>query len=162
MEFQKPDERFINCMMTSSFILIAVTVVIEGVILYFTLTSGLALIWKILICGACGIWLMLALADPLFLNRLEYRQWGYYITDDRVVIRHGVHWVSEAVIPVVRIQDITKKQGPVMKKYGLYKVEIGIASGTFEIPGLSEDVADGIVEKLRSRLYRRIEERGII
>ena len=65
MEFQKPDERFIKCMMTSSFILIAVTVVIEGVILYFTLTSGLALIWKILICGSCGIWLVLALADPL-------------------------------------------------------------------------------------------------
>lgn len=162
MEFQKPDERFIKCMMTSSFILIAVTVVIEGVVLYFTLTSGLALIWKILICGACGIWLVLALADPLFLNRLEYRQWGYYITDDRVVIRHGVHWVSETVVPVIRIQDITTKQGPVMKLYGLYKVEINLASGTYEIPGLTEETANDIVDKLKSRLYSRVAERGVL
>ena len=145
MEFQKPDERFIKCMMTSSFILIAVTVVIEGVIVYFTLTSGLALIWKTLICGACGIWLVLALADPLFLNRLEYRQWGYYITDDRVVI-----------------QDITTKQGPVMKRYGLYKVEISLASGTYEIPGLTEETANDIVDKLKSRLYSRVAERGVL
>lgn len=162
MEFQKPDERFIKCMMTSSFILIAVTVVLEGVILYFTLTSGLALIWKFLICGACVIWLALALADPLFLNRLEYRQWGYYITDDRVVIRHGVHWVSQVVVPVIRIQDITTKQGPIMKKYGLYKVEINLASGTYEIPGLTEETANDMVDKLKSRLYSRVAERGVL
>ena len=65
-------------------------------------------------------------------------------------------------MPVIRIQDITTKQGPVMKRYGLYKVEISLASGTYEIPGLTEETANDIVDKLKSRLYSRVAERGVL
>ncbi|MFQ9893128.1 MAG: PH domain-containing protein [Emergencia sp.] len=51
-------------------------------------------------------------------------------------------------------------QGPINRKLGLYKVELFLASGIFEIVGLNQETADRISENLKSRLYRRISEKG--
>ena len=91
--------------------------------------------------------------------QIEYRQWGYYITEDKVDIRHGLFFITNTIIPIIRIQHITVSQGPVNRKLGLYDVELSLASGSFEIECLSKKTADEISENLKAKLYTRLSRR---
>ena len=41
----------------------------------------------------------------LLYPELEYRQWGYIVEEDRVVIRHGIFFVKKVIIPIIRIRS---------------------------------------------------------
>lgn len=88
---------------------------------------------------------------------IEYKQWGYTISEDRVDIRHGIFFVKHTIIPVIRIQHITVSQGPVNRHLGLYEVEMSLASDSFQIPCLAKETADEIAENLKAKLYDRLE-----
>jgi len=88
---------------------------------------------------------------------IEYRQWGYIISDDRVEIRHGIFFIKNIVIPIVRIQHITISQGPINRKLGVSIINIHTASGQFGIEGISNETASSIAEGLKSKLYTRLE-----
>ena len=116
------------------------------------------------LCIAVGIGVILVYAAvgmavyPL----IEYRQWRYMISDERIEIVHGIFFIKRDVIPVVRIQNITVKQGPIYRRYGLYTVEIALASGTFEITGLNEETAEDISRSIREKLYDRFGKRKAV
>lgn len=103
--------------------------------------------------------LLYKLAGLFLYPVIEYRQWGYFITEDKVDIRHGIYFITNTIIPIIRIQHITVKQGPVNRKLGLYDVEISLASESFSIPCLTKESADEIAENLKERLYTRLEDR---
>lgn len=107
-----------------------------------------------------AILLLLAykLAGVVVYPMIEYKQWGYYISEDRVDIHHGIFFVKHTIVPVIRIQHITVKQGPVNKQLGLYEVELSLASDSFEIPCLDKETADEIAENLKAKLYNRLEQ----
>lgn len=88
---------------------------------------------------------------------IEYRQWAYLITDDRVEIKEGIFFISTTVIPILRIQHVTYSQGPINRKYGLAEVTINTASKEFLIKGLSSETAEQITTLLKDRLYSRID-----
>jgi len=88
---------------------------------------------------------------------IEYRQWGYIISEDRVEIRHGIFFVKTTVIPIVRVQHITISQGPINRKLGISVVNIHTASGQFGIEGISKEDASSIAEGLKSKLYSRLK-----
>ncbi len=156
MEFQKPDKRAINWWQTKRFLtlimIVAVVLAIRAILTATGVLDGRA--------AKIGMWVIVALyfvTIPL-MPRIEYKQWGYKILEDQVVIRHGIFWRSETVIPIIRIQNITKDQGPVARMFDLFDVEISIASGAFDICGVTEETADAISQNLKNRLYARIEE----
>jgi len=91
---------------------------------------------------------------------IEYRQWRYLITDEKVEIRHGIFYIKTITVPVIRIQHITTSQGPINRMFGLHKISISLASGSFEIEGLSKVTATMISENLKNKLYNRMDERG--
>ncbi len=88
---------------------------------------------------------------------IEYRQWGYSITDDRVEISHGIFFIKTTVVPIVRIQHITVSSGPIIRKLGISVVNIHTASGVFGIQGIPEEEAKAIAEMLRLKLYTRLD-----
>ena len=93
---------------------------------------------------------------------IEYKQWGYSVEEDKVVIRHGIFFIRKTIIPIIRIQNITVSQGPINRKLGLFEVEMALASGSFSIEGLDKETADAISENLKAKLYRRISEKGVL
>lgn len=99
----------------------------------------------------------LSLIGVLVLPNIEYRQWKYLITDEKVEISHGIFFVTTSVIPILRIQHITIGQGPIYRKLGLFNVTIALASGSFQIAGLREERAREVSEILRARLYARMD-----
>lgn len=88
---------------------------------------------------------------------IEYRQWRYKITEDRVEIRHGIFFIQTTIIPVIRIQHVAITQGPINRKLGISTIFINTASGVFKIEGLSDDNARLIAEALKSKLIIRME-----
>lgn len=104
-----------------------------------------------------GIILAYMLIALFLFPAIEYRQWGYIISDDRIEIKHGIFFVRNIVIPIVRIQHITISQGPINRKLGISIINIHTASGQFGIEGISIEDASLIAEGLKSKLYTRLE-----
>ncbi len=88
---------------------------------------------------------------------IEFRQWGYIITDDRVEISHGIFFVKTTVVPIVRIQHITLSSGPIIRRLGISVVNIHTASGVFSIQGIPDEEAKAMAEMLRLKLYTRLD-----
>lgn len=101
--------------------------------------------------------LLYLLITPFLYPFIEYRQWGYIVSEDRVEIRRGIFFIHTTIIPVIRIQHVTISQGPINRRLGLSSVDINTASGAFSIVGLSDQNAREITEVLKARLYTRLE-----
>lgn len=157
MEYKKLDKKIIDGWRTSRLIRLACFLI--PTVAATILVDIDAIWWKVVFCvlwAVCAYCLLgLILYPPI-----EYRQWGYYIDDEKVVIRHGLFFIDQTIIPIIRIQNITISQGPINRHLGLYKVEIALASGSHEIVGLDQETADSISEGLRAKLYHRMEAKG--
>lgn len=105
---------------------------------------------------AATLFILYKLIGIIIYPEIEYRQWGYIITEDKVEFRHGIFFVTTTVIPIVRVQHITMSRGPIYRKLGLSKVKIFLASGSFDIEGLSESTANIISENLKSKVFERL------
>lgn len=162
MEFKKPDRKAIKSWRIGEAIALGIILLVTVPLSIYLAVCEWESPWKYIIMG--GLILLAAyqiLALVLF-PQIEYRQWGYLIEEDKVIIRHGIFFVKKTVIPIIRIQNITLSQGPVNRSLGLYKVEMALASGSFEIQGLDQKTADGISENLKDKLYQRVSEKGVL
>jgi uncharacterized protein len=157
MNYEKPDPKAITGWRIGRLIGLLIFLILGiAASLIVTLVDELSpsALWVYLISGGL---VLLNLLGFLILPGIEYRQWKYLITDEKVEIVHGIFFVTTSIVPIVRIQHITVGQGPIYRKLGLFKVTIALASGTFEIVGLREDRAKEISETLRARLYTRLD-----
>lgn len=157
MNYEKPDPKAITGWRIGRLIGLLIFLVLGvAACIIVTLVNELsqAALWVYLISGGLVI---LNLLGFLILPGIEYRQWKYLITDEKVEIVHGIFFVTTSIVPIVRIQHITVGQGPIYRKLGLFNVTIALASGTFEIVGLRDKRAKEISETLRARLYTRLD-----
>ena len=76
---------------------------------------------------------------PLF-----YKTFRYGITDDYLFIKKGVLTISEAVIPMAKIQSIELNQGILMRRFNLYSINITTMKDHHSIPYLDEAAAKQI------------------
>ncbi len=157
MEYKRLDKKIIDGWRTSRVIRLACFLISTLAATIFVDIDAIA--WKVVYYGLWAI-CVYCLIGLIFYPPIEYRQWGYYIDDEKVVIRHGLFFIDQTIIPIIRIQNITISQGPINRHLGLYKVEIALASGSHEIVGLDQETADAISESLRSKLYHRMEVKG--
>jgi len=124
------------------------------VIFYRQLFFEPYILYAYILDGIISAYMLIAL---FLFPAIEYRQWGYIISDDRIEIKHGIFFVKNIVIPIVRIQHITISQGPINRKLGISIINIHTASGQFGIEGISIEDASLIAEGLKSKLYTRLE-----
>ena len=127
-------------------------------IVVISLTGGKARV----ICGIVGgIIILLQLLQTFIYPEIEYRQWKYIVTDDRIEIKKGIFFHNTSITPISRIQHVTISEGPISRHYGLAKVEINTAGGHFEIEGLPHETAVRICEYLKERVNEKIyNQRG--
>ncbi|MDF2884511.1 MAG: Bacterial rane flanked domain family [Clostridiaceae bacterium] len=157
MEYNKLDKRIQIAWRISRIIGIVITGVVFGAALFFLARIAFIKPYLHYICIGMGIIVAYMLAALIIYPVIEYKQWGYIITDDRVEIRHGIFFVKNTIIPIIRIQHITVSQGPIIRKLGISIVNIHTASGLFVIAGISNEEAGLIAEGLKSKLYTRLE-----
>jgi len=88
---------------------------------------------------------------------VRYRHTFYSLRADRLIIRRGVFWKIETVVPKSRIQHIDISQGPVQRSYQVSDLVIHTAGTRFALvplPGLSQSLAP----RLRNLLLDRRDD----
>lgn len=102
-------------------------------------------LWLVVVCAAV---VALQLVSFAVLPQVQYRRWRYEVTTTDVIVRSGLIVVKTSVVPMVRVQHVETKQGPVLKANGLASVTVTTAGDSFEIPGLGTDEAEALRDQV--------------
>ncbi|MCQ6559571.1 PH domain-containing protein [Paenibacillus mendelii] len=89
--------------------------------------------------------------------RLRYKQWRYAITEHEIELQHGIYFRKRTLIPMIRVQHVDSKQGPILRAFGLATVTFSTAAGSHEIPALTEGRADEVRRQI-AQLARLSDE----
>ncbi|WP_066060029.1 PH domain-containing protein [Robertmurraya korlensis] len=88
---------------------------------------------------------------------LRWKRWRYEVREQEIELQQGIFVVKRTLVPMIRVQHVDTRQGPLLKKYGLATVDVSTAATVHEIPALPMEEA----EELRlfiSRLARVADE----
>lgn len=88
---------------------------------------------------------------------IRWKRFRYDVREKEIELQSGILIVKKTLIPMVRVQHVDMKQGPLLRKYQLASVTVSTAATIHEIPALDE----GEAEELRvfiSRLARVVDE----
>lgn len=80
---------------------------------------------------------------------------GYAFRDNNITYRSGMIFPKVTTVPFSKIQQVTVRQNPVSKYYGLFAVEIVNGAqnlSSLTIPGLTIEKAEGIRDVITRKL----------
>lgn len=160
MDFEKLDKRSILSWRLGRLITFIVTATIFLIGILFLKNYEIPQTIESSIIIGFGLILTYMLFGMIIYPEIEYRQWRYCITEDKVEIRHGIFFITTTIIPIIRIQHISASQGPINRRLGLHNITISLASGSFTIEGLTQEKADKISQYLKDKLYSRLNSKG--
>lgn len=137
-----------------------------------TASLYIGLFWLITIAGTIvifiyrwSIWISIVafilgiIAAYLFiflLPKVRWRRWRYEIFDQEIYIQHGILIVTKTIVPMIRVQHVDTKQGPILKRFDLASVTISTAATTHVIPALLEEDASELRDRIS--MLARVEE----
>ncbi len=98
--------------------------------------------------GAIVVAVALAVVDVAIVPRVRYIRWHYEVTEEEVDLLEGIIVHKHTVIPLVRVQHVDTKQGPIARAFGLAAVTVATAAGEHEVPGLPVEEADGLRDRV--------------
>lgn len=160
MEFQKLDPRAIKMWRTSRMIGFVILLACFAISFYLIdralRPSRLIDLMPLAILGL-GLPAILQFLNFLIYPLVEYRQWSYLITPDRIEIRKGLFFHSIRIVPISRIQHVTVSEGPIARAYHLASVTINTAGGSMKIDGLARETAEEICNNLKTIVNRKIQ-----
>lgn len=108
------------------------------------------------IAAVAGIILHVYLYVYLF-PLLRWKRWRYEVREQEIELQQGVFVVKRTLVPMIRVQHVDTRQGPLLKKYGLATVDVSTAATVHEIPALSVEEAEELRQFI-SRLARVADE----
>jgi membrane protein YdbS with pleckstrin-like domain len=79
---------------------------------------------------------------------VQWRRWRYAVTERDIELQRGLIIVTRTLIPIVRVQHVDTRQGPILRRFDLAGIAIATAAGTEEIPALAVDVADDLRHRI--------------
>ncbi|AXI08033.1 hypothetical protein CUC15_03130 [Oceanobacillus zhaokaii] len=110
--------------------------------------------WYVLIAAFIGI--ISTYLSVIVLPKIRFRRWRYEIFEQEIYIQHGILIMSRTLVPMIRVQHVDTKQGPILKKYQLASVTISTAATTHEIPALLEEDASELRDRISA--LARVDE----
>src|SRR4030095_7130030 len=110
------------------------------IIAYFTM----AFIWDwTLIPGwiALSIFVVTVVLYTWIIPGMMVSRFQYELFDDELEIQSGLIFLSNVLVPMVRVQHVELESGPLMRKYDLASLSIVTAATTHRIRGLKQSEA---------------------
>lgn len=89
--------------------------------------------------------------------KIRYRVWRYEVREYEIELKYGLFIIRRVLIPMIRVQHVDTKQGPVLRHYDLSTVTISTAATVHEIPALDNETADQVRDYI-SQMARVTEE----
>lgn len=116
------------------------------------ITLAILFDWHILVSIGTIIYLLFHVALTIgILPSLKWKRWRYEVRGDEIEIQQGVIVIKRTLIPMIRVQHVDMKQGPLLKKYELATVSISTAATIHEIPVLEVEEAEEIRHYISSK-----------
>lgn len=118
-----------------------VYVICLGVILFLTIRFDWPywIITALTLLAMAGSYLEIAL-----IPKVRWERFRYEIREDEIDLMSGLLIRKRTLIPMVKVQHVDTKQGPIMRRFGLSSVTFSTAAGSHEIPALRERRADEV------------------
>jgi hypothetical protein len=112
------------------------------------------------------VWVVIAAVAAIILHvylyvylfpLLRWKRWRYEVREQEIELQQGVFVVKRTLVPMIRVQHVDTRQGPLLKKYGLATVDVSTAATVHEIPALPMEEAEELRQFI-SRLARVADE----
>ncbi|MDR0500550.1 MAG: PH domain-containing protein [Coriobacteriales bacterium] len=103
-----------------------------------------AQIFTVLFAGTLVLAVLLLVIFVVVAPRLRWMRWSFEVGEEEIDILRGIIWRTRIIIPLIRVQNVDTKQGPVMRANGLASFTVATAAGEHEIPGLPIAEADAL------------------
>ncbi|WP_138755181.1 PH domain-containing protein [Paenibacillus sinopodophylli] len=128
----------------------------------------LAFIIAYFICASIWEWTLLPGWIALFIcavslvlftwifPQITYKRFQYELFENELEIQSGLVFISNVLIPMVRVQHVELESGPLMRKYDLASVSVVTAATTHKISGLKLGEAQQL--KLRIGSLAKVDE----
>ena len=123
----------------SGMISAAVTTIIAGAL---TVATNM-LDWSAwIIYAAWGTLVLEFILFVIVIPSLRWKWWRYEVRENEIEIQKGLIIIERTLVPMIRVQHVETKQGPLMRRNDLATVEISTAATTHEIPALDRTEAE--------------------
>jgi len=94
------------------------------------------------------VFFVLLVIFVVIVPKIRWIQWSFEIYEEEIDIHKGIFWHKRIIIPLVRVQNIDTRQGPLMRMMGLSSFTVATAAGEHEIPGLETAEADALRDRV--------------
>lgn len=74
--------------------------------------------------------------------------WRYDVSEEYIQLKHGALTHVHVLVPMTKVEYVTTNQGPIMRKYGLYNIQIGTMASSHHIPAVPESEALALREQI--------------
>ncbi|MDR2108759.1 MAG: PH domain-containing protein, partial [Coriobacteriales bacterium] len=61
--------------------------------------------------------------------KIRWLQWRFDVLEEEIDIQKGIFWRKRIIIPLIRVQNVDTRQGPVMRAFGLASITVATAAG---------------------------------
>ncbi|MDD7403496.1 MAG: PH domain-containing protein [Butyribacter sp.] len=143
--FQKLSKKARGCMLVNEIILAGICTIILAIVWVK---------WKDTLAVANWIWAIVAvvwvisLIAPFF----RYERYRYCFSNEDIDVIEGFLFVERNIVPIERLHKVAMESGPIDRIFGLAKVLVTTAGGDVTIRFLEKEVAEQIVETLKTRI----------
>lgn len=152
MELKKLDKK-VRTLWFIENLAVVILLLTAYVIVLFAVEQAYRLIVGLSVGIPLGLLIVFLLVYPL----LRYAYYSYGYSDIKIIIKKGVVFRSNVVIPVKQIQDIHIYEGPIMLLMKLGGVSISTAGSNFNIACIDKAQAQKMVDELEEYLEKRLE-----
>ncbi|WP_462408513.1 PH domain-containing protein [Neobacillus sp. Marseille-QA0830] len=91
--------------------------------------------------------------EPVYLQRT----WRYRIDPQFVQIKHGRLSEKHTLIPMEKVEYVRSKQGPVLRRYDLYSLEVGTTTSVHTIPAIPSEEANTL--RAQIAVYAKMKDK---
>lgn len=116
-----------------------------------------AVMFQLPIDISVAIIILVLLINTFIYPIIEYKQWRYIITKDKVDFIHGIYITKRTIIPMVRIQHIVITEGFINRFLNLVNIDIHTAGGVHTIPNIELEKANEISDYLKDKIIKKVE-----
>lgn len=142
---QRLDARVIPWWIVSGLVatLVVSTILVAGTfVLTHKFPDATRLAWTGCAVAAALLVLYCAIEPPL-----AYARWRYAVTPELLLMRHGIVFHEEKIIPISRLQHVDLSRGPIERLFGLATLVVhtaGSEAASFRLPGLAHAHAQAL------------------
>ena len=95
-----------------------------------------------ILCGLLVLSFLQFYLTVFLIPSIRWKRWRYEVRSSEIDIQSGMFVIKRTLVPMIRVQHVETKQGPLLRKYDLASVEISTAATIHVIPALDIEEAD--------------------